>query len=98
MVGLFISSTLKVESIKDVDSDIVAESNIGEPPTEMMYFTNGCYAIAQTGGGTLFQLGNGFPIEKGSAGRNEIETMSLNYDGSILYAIDGGTVWNSKCQ
>jgi len=56
----------------------------------------GCYAIAQSSSGKLFdwQSTGGANII-GTLGRQEVETMSLNYDGSIIYAIDGnefGTV------
>ena len=58
-----------------------------------------CFSIAQNNGGNLYQFstsGSSFQfIGDLNASPSEVETMSLNYDGSVIFAVNGdefGTV------
>jgi len=78
----------------------IAESNGGNDPEEpaMLYFSSAdCYAIAQSNSGHLYKwrAGSIFQDVNGHLGRTEVETMSLNYNGTVIYAVDAnefGTV------
>ncbi len=47
-----------------------------------------CYALAQTPNGQLYSWLGADYTHIGSADRDEIETICLNFDGTIMYAID----------